>query len=48
MNKTATNEIRPWEQPFWRPACGKRVVISYLLLIHVRAVGGLFSFRSPA
>ncbi len=38
MKKTAINKTRPWEQPFWKPAPGKRVILAYLLLIHVLAV----------
>jgi fatty-acid desaturase len=47
MNKTATNEIRPWEQHIWGHACGKRVVLSYLLPIHILAVVGLIFFPLP-
>ena len=47
MKRTATNEIRPWEQPFWRPARGKAAVFVYLLLIHILAVVGLILFPFP-
>lgn len=48
MYKTTINEIRPWEQPFWRPARGKRVVLFHLLLIYVLAVVGLILFPLPS
>jgi len=44
MNKNATDGIRPWEQPFWRPARGKKGILLYLLLIHILAVIGLILF----
>jgi fatty-acid desaturase len=47
MNKLAIDEIRPWEQPFWRPARGKAAVFSYLLLIHILAVVGLILYPLP-
>src|SRR5213593_59409 len=30
MSQTAIQEVRPWEQPFWRPARGKEGILSYL------------------
>jgi fatty-acid desaturase len=48
MYKTTINEIRPWEQPFWRAAGGKRAVVFYLLLIHVLTVVGLILFPLPS
>jgi stearoyl-CoA desaturase (delta-9 desaturase) len=47
MNKNATDGIRPWEQPFWRPARGKKGILLYLLLIHILAVIGLILFPLP-
>jgi stearoyl-CoA desaturase (delta-9 desaturase) len=47
MNKIALDEIRPWDQPFWRPARGKAAVLFYLLLIHVLALVGLILFPLP-
>src|SRR6266545_5611090 len=47
MNQTAIQEIRPWEQPFWRPARGKAGILFYLILIHVLAVIGLLLFPLP-
>ena len=47
MSQTAIQEIRPWEQPFWRPARGKEGILSYLVLIHVLAVIGLILFPLP-
>src|SRR2546428_9366120 len=48
MSQTAIQEIRPWEQPFWRPARGKAGVLFYLVLIHVLAVIGLILFPLPS
>ena len=48
MTQTAIQEIRPWEQPFWRPARGKGAVLFYLVLIHVLAVIGLILFPLPS
>ena len=47
INQTAMEEIRPWEQPCWRPARGKAAVFSYLLLIHILAVVGLILYPLP-
>jgi len=47
MSQTAIQEVRPWEQPFWRPARGKEGILSYLVLIHVLAVIGLILFPLP-
>ena len=47
MNTTAMGEILPWLQPFWRPARNKAPILSYLLLIHILAVVGLFLFPFP-
>ena len=44
MSQTAIQEIRPWDRPFWKPARGKVVVLTYLVLIHVLAVIGLILF----
>ncbi len=43
----AKPQDQPWHQPFWKPARGKRVVLFYLLLIHVVAVAGLILFPLP-
>src|SRR5713226_7251581 len=48
MSKTAIQEIRPWEQPFWKPAPGKAGILIYLVLIHVLAVVGLIFFPLPS
>jgi stearoyl-CoA desaturase (delta-9 desaturase) len=48
MNHATVNEIRPWEQPFWKPARGKGAILVYLLLIHVLAVMGLIFFPLPS
>jgi fatty-acid desaturase len=47
MNRIAIDAIRPWEQPFWRPARGKAAAFFYLLLIHVLAVVGLILYPLP-
>ena len=47
MSQTAIQEIRAWEQPFWRPARGKEGILFYLVLIHVLAVIGLILFPLP-
>ncbi len=48
MIETAIKAIRPWEQPFWKPARGKVVIFLYLILIHVLAVIGLVLFPLPS
>jgi fatty-acid desaturase len=40
--------VRPWEQPFWKPAKGKEMVLFYLVLIHVLAVIGLILYPTPS
>ena len=48
MSQTAIEEIRPWEQPFWKPARGKEGVLFYLVAIHVLAIVGLILFPLPS
>ena len=48
MSQTATQAIRPWERPFWKPVRGRAGVLSYLVLIHVLAVIGLILFPLPS
>ena len=48
MSQTATELIRPWEQPIWKPARGKAGILFYLVLIHVLAVIGLILFPLPS
>jgi len=48
MSQTATQAIRPWERPFWKPVRGRAGVFSYLVLIHVLAVIGLILFPLPS
>jgi len=48
MNQNPAQDVRPWEQPFWKPAPGKAVVFCYLLLIHVLAIIGLILFPVPS
>jgi len=48
MNKIAIHEFRPLDQPFLSPASGKKVVLFYILLIHILAVVGLILFRLPS
>jgi fatty-acid desaturase len=47
MNKIAGDDIRPWQQPFWKPARGKAAVFFYLILIHILAVAGLILYPIP-
>lgn len=47
MSQTAMQEIRPWEQPFWKPAPGKAGILFYIVLIHVLAVIGVILFPLP-
>ena len=48
MSQTAIQEIRPWEQPFWKSAPGKGAVLFYLVLIHLLAIIGLILFPLPS
>ncbi|MGH9579869.1 MAG: acyl-CoA desaturase [Terriglobales bacterium] len=48
MSQTTLQEIRPWEQPFWKPARGKEGVFIYLVGIHVLAIIGLVLFPLPS
>ncbi|HEY3131213.1 MAG TPA: fatty acid desaturase [Acidobacteriota bacterium] len=48
MSQSAIQEVRPWEQPFWKPAPGKAGILIYLVLIHVLAVAGLIFFPLPS
>jgi fatty-acid desaturase len=48
MSATPVQIVRPWEQPFWKPAPGKWGVLLYLVLIHVLAVVGLILFPLPS
>ena len=47
MSQAAIPGIRPWEEPFWKPAPGKAGILFYILLIHVLAVIGLILFPLP-
>lgn len=42
------DEIRPWEQPFWKPAPGKWPVLGYIVLVHVVAIIGLILYPVPS
>lgn len=44
----ATQGIRPWERPFWKPAPGKGMVLFFLVLIHVLAIAGVILFPLPS
>lgn len=44
----AVQQLRPWDQPFWKPARGKEGVLLYLVLIHVLAAIGLILFPLPS
>ncbi len=48
MIENAIQQIRPWEQPFWKPAPGKAAVLLYLILIHALAIIGLILFPLPS
>jgi ABC-type cobalt transport system substrate-binding protein len=48
MSQTTIQEIRPWEQPVWKPARGKGAVLFYLVLIHLLAIVGLILFPLPS
>jgi fatty-acid desaturase len=48
MELVATQEVRPWERPFWKPVHGKEGVFAYLVLIHALAVVGLVLFPLPS
>lgn len=41
-------QLRPWEQPFWKPAPGKARIFTYLIVIHALAVAGLILFPLPS
>ncbi|MBI1750341.1 MAG: fatty acid desaturase [Acidobacteria bacterium] len=40
--------VKPWEQPFWKPARGKEMILFYLVAIHVLAVIGLILYPTPS
>jgi fatty-acid desaturase len=48
MNQTAVETVRPWQQPFWKPAPGKLSIYVYLVLIHVLAITGFILFPLPS
>ena len=48
MSHTAIQKIRPWDQPFWKPAPHKGAVLLYLALIHLLAIVGLLLFPLPS
>ncbi len=48
MSKNAIHEVRPWEQPSWKPARGKTAVFFYLLVIHILAIIGLILYPLPS
>lgn len=45
---TATNQTKPWEQPFWKVAPGKGGIFFYLVSIHVLAITGIILFPLPS
>jgi stearoyl-CoA desaturase (delta-9 desaturase) len=47
MHSTVFSGVRPWEQPFWKPAPGQAGTFAFLVLIHVLAVAGLILFPLP-
>jgi fatty-acid desaturase len=48
MSDTTMQEIRPWNQPFWKPSRGKTTILLYIVLIHVLAVVGLILYPVPS
>jgi fatty-acid desaturase len=48
MNQTTVQPVRPWQQPFWKPAPTKMSIFVYLVLIHVLAITGLILFPIPS
>jgi fatty-acid desaturase len=44
---TAVQELRPWQQPFWKPAKGKWAVLAYIVLIHLLGIAGLIFYPIP-
>jgi fatty-acid desaturase len=48
MELVVTQEVRPWERPFWKPVHGKEGVFAYLVIIHVLTVVGLILFPLPS
>lgn len=48
MDQIATGQLRPWEQPIWKPAKGQTRVLLYLLLIHLLALTGLILYPIPS
>jgi len=48
MNQTAVEPVRPWQQPFWKPAPGKMSIFVYLVLIHALTITGLILFPLPS
>jgi stearoyl-CoA desaturase (delta-9 desaturase) len=48
MSEVASQEIRPWERPFWKPAPGKSPVLFFLVLIHLLAIIGVILFPLPS
>src|SRR6266571_273543 len=47
MSEAAAINVRPWEQPIWKPAQGKWAILVYLVLIHGLAIVGLVFFPLP-
>jgi fatty-acid desaturase len=48
MNQSVVVPVRPWQQPFWKPAKGKGGIFFYLVAIHVLAIVGLILFPVPS
>jgi stearoyl-CoA desaturase (delta-9 desaturase) len=47
MSESAA-QLKPWEQPFWKPAKGKEMILFYLVAIHVLAITGLILYPTPS
>lgn len=48
MSEAAAVVLRPWEEPFWKPAKGRELVLAYLVLIHVLGIVGLVLYPIPS
>ena len=48
MSEATIQTVRPWQQPFWKPAPGKSAILLYIVLIHVLAVVGVILYPLPS
>jgi len=47
MDRSTLMERHPWTQPWWRADGDNRIVLLYLLLVHVLAIVGIVLFPAP-